>query len=354
MTIEEFERGQNEKDGSLSNTDNTSLDDNDGDSSIAITAIGQYVRNINGKIQVTSESTGTLISLELPFAHSHPPPPVEDPRKLRNLFHPTSRPSRGAPITTLSPPSKNLKPINRSSIGASSTNPFLVSESAKVVHRQSRTLSSESTSPTLGSSLPSHRSSRPTPSTSPSPPLHSTIPKHRSSRGTPSPSSSPPSESAKPARRELGKRGNPANIQTQAFWERSDSPSPPPDKALPPRPDEHQHDHATTIPHSLGISPLSTVQESMDNNIESNSVSNLSILIADDDALAVRNLNERLSQWGHSVTTASDGQECHDRFELHSDKTDVILMELKVCHPTAEHLPLIQDSSSLPNLDAWR
>ncbi|CAD6500859.1 BgTH12-06564 [Blumeria graminis f. sp. triticale] len=56
----------------------------------------------------------------------------------------------------------------------------------------------------------------------------------------------------------------------------------------------------------------------------------INILVADDDLNSLRMLEEKLTQMGHSVSVARDGQECHDRFALNPANTDVILMELKM------------------------
>ncbi|TVY84351.1 Phytochrome-like protein [Lachnellula suecica] len=56
----------------------------------------------------------------------------------------------------------------------------------------------------------------------------------------------------------------------------------------------------------------------------------LNVLIADADYTSLRMLDERLSQFGHTVDIASDGQECHDRFASNPSKFDVILMDLNM------------------------
>ncbi|RDW85559.1 hypothetical protein BP5796_03884 [Coleophoma crateriformis] len=61
------------------------------------------------------------------------------------------------------------------------------------------------------------------------------------------------------------------------------------------------------------------------------SMHNLNVLIAEDDPISLRALDERLSQWGHTVEIASNGQECYDRFmALSPSGVDVILMDLKM------------------------
>jgi CheY-like chemotaxis protein len=60
------------------------------------------------------------------------------------------------------------------------------------------------------------------------------------------------------------------------------------------------------------------------------SPAHLEILIADSDIDSMRILDEKLSERGHTVDFAHDGQEGHDRFASNPGKFDVILMELKV------------------------
>jgi CheY-like chemotaxis protein len=46
-------------------------------------------------------------------------------------------------------------------------------------------------------------------------------------------------------------------------------------------------------------------------------------------------IEKKLSQYGHSVIVASDGQEAHDKFVtsgIGAAAVDVILMDLKVCY----------------------
>ena len=62
-------------------------------------------------------------------------------------------------------------------------------------------------------------------------------------------------------------------------------------------------------------------------------LANLNVLIAEADPLNLRMSDERLSQWGHVMDIACDGQECHDRFAANPSKFDVILMDLKVWSP---------------------
>ncbi|TLD29837.1 sensor histidine kinase/response regulator [Venturia nashicola] len=347
--IEALEDGQDEIE--LARENQTVEEDSD----LAIAAIGAYVKQRNGKIQVTNEPTGTLFSLELPFEHVPPRVQSEDPRRIRNIFHlPASRTPRDAADSN----SKSLAPIDRSAIGPPSTNPFINSQSAQhlvqisqsLVNGQPRPPSSENASPPEVS-YRINRSSRPTPSTSPSPPVRTEMPNHhRSSRGSPSRTPSPPLEAAKPIRRQSKRSQNTATHQTQQLqqiWDRSDSPSPPPNKALPAPPIAAKADAFPATPvrqenfplppgrleersSSLsGNTLLSTVQEDFHNKTKPNAIWKLNILIADDDPHSVHTLDEKLSKWGARCTLSSDGQECHDRFEMTPDKFDVILMELK-------------------------
>lgn len=56
----------------------------------------------------------------------------------------------------------------------------------------------------------------------------------------------------------------------------------------------------------------------------------LNVLIAEDDPISLRMLEEKVSLLGHNVDTACDGQECHSRFVSNPSKFDVILMDLEV------------------------
>jgi hypothetical protein len=241
MTMGEFERGQDNKKWPVPTIDTTpSLDGTDAAFSVDITAIGQYIRSLNGIIQVTSEpGAGTIFSLELPFDHS----PLVNPRKPRQLFLPTSR-------TSIVPP------------------------------------------------------------TSPSPPPKSPNPMHKDVR----------------------RQGDRVTNQAHASWQtvpRSSSLPPPLHKALPARPS--QQDHILNAPSPLGVFPHAT-QSKVESETNRRSFSSLNSLIADDAPLRRQVLDERLSQWGHTVDVTCDGQDCHDRFASNVDKFDIILMDLKVCH----------------------
>lgn len=308
-----------------------------------------------------NEPTGTLFSLELPFEHVAPLVQTEGPRKLRNIFHhPSSRTPSDAANTN-----RSSKTTDRLAFAAPPTNPFLGSQSTQqlvhpsqpFVHRQSRAPSPESPS----SPATDHRtrqSTRATPSTSPSPHLRVEMSnQYHSSRGSSSPPPSPPLESAKPIRRQSKRLQIPPTRQIQQqqqqqVWDRSDSPSPPPNKALPVPPvaaredafpaASGKQDNFPLPPGRLeerssslsGNTLLSTVQEDSHNITKPNTPLKLNVLIADDDPLSVRTIDEQLSKWGARCTTSSDGQECHDRFEMTPDNFDVILIELKV-RPTS-------------------
>ncbi len=88
-TARDFEQPQYDNHSPVRSTDTTPrLDETDD-----VTAISQYVRNMNGQIQVTSElGKGTTFSVELDFKH-----PVKRPRKIRNLFLPSLRSQQGPP-----------------------------------------------------------------------------------------------------------------------------------------------------------------------------------------------------------------------------------------------------------------
>ncbi|KAE9974542.1 hypothetical protein BLS_003093 [Venturia inaequalis] len=324
------------------------------DSGLAIAAISAYVKQRNGKIQVTNDSTGTLISLELPFEHVPPPVQAGDPRRLRNIFQQTS---------SRSPRGRGLKPLDRSAMGPTSPSPFSASQSTKYLVHPSQPLGLRQTSVLSSESLPdvrsrTSRSSRTTRSTSPPPPLHPEMPNHsRSSRGSPSSSPSPPMEFAKPVRRLSKRIQSPVTHQPQQqhqqqqqqMWDRADSPSRPPNKALPAPPGAPRADSLTLVSlrqddfplppvrrieersSTLSGNPLlSPVREDFQNKTKQNGQSKMNVLIADDDPHSVRALDESLSKWGARCTLSGDGQECHDRFEIAPDNFDVILMELKL------------------------
>lgn len=205
------------------------LDDASGGLSVDITAIGQYVRSLDGQIHVTSEAgKGTIFSIELDFEH-----PPERPRRLRNLF-------RSSPLSPQGP-------------------------------------------------LPS-------------------LPRPRTPRLT---------HDDLQGRNEVN--GNASDL----FSTRSSS-LPLVHKTLSPKPmvdDQSLRDLQIKRP----LSPYpATINQSQ------NSLANLNLLIAEAEPQNLRILDERLSQWGHVVDIASDGQECHDRFAANPSKFDVILMDMKV------------------------
>lgn len=114
-----------------------------------------------------------------------------------------------------------------------------------------------------------------------------------------------PSPSLKPS---------PNNGQKKVDFERSPNGS--------PRAYEHAVSHYGT--NGSPPSPLSDIGNGYSTPVH------LNVLIADGDSMSLRMLDERLSQFGHTVDIASDGQECHDRFAANPSKFDVILMDLRV------------------------
>jgi len=54
----------------------------------------------------------------------------------------------------------------------------------------------------------------------------------------------------------------------------------------------------------------------------------MNILIIDDDALILRTLALHLEAEGHTVTTAKDGSEAHDRIENSRTRQDLIICDL--------------------------
>jgi CheY-like chemotaxis protein len=101
-TARDFEQPQYDNHSPVPPTDTTPrLDETDD-----ITSISQYVRNLNGQIQVTSElGKGTTFSVELDFKH-----PVKRPRKIRNLFLPSLRSSPQGPPPSGPPPRSPRSP----------------------------------------------------------------------------------------------------------------------------------------------------------------------------------------------------------------------------------------------------
>lgn len=57
---------------------------------------------------------------------------------------------------------------------------------------------------------------------------------------------------------------------------------------------------------------------------------NMHVLVAESDPKTLRALDERLSQYGHTVDIASGGQDAHAQFVANPLKIDVILMDLDV------------------------
>lgn len=64
---------------------------------------------------------------------------------------------------------------------------------------------------------------------------------------------------------------------------------------------------------------------------DNESTGGLKVLVAEANPATLRMLDERLSQWGHHVDIASDGQECHGQFVADPSKVDVIIMDIEVC-----------------------
>jgi hypothetical protein len=247
MTMGEFQRGQNNKNWPIPTMDTTpSLDGTDeAVLSVEITAIGQYIRSLDGIIQIMSEpGSGTIFSLELAFEHA----PVMKLRKPRSMFLSTPRKSIGPPPKGPSPP-----PIK---------SPIRVSEESRM-------------------------------------------------RG-----------------------GDGATDPSRAYF-RGESPQSsglsPPSYTQLHTSSTSQHDREDSVSNPMRALPH-IVQDNVD-GLKRHSHSRLNILVADGDFFVLQTLDEKLSQWGHSVTTASDGQVCHDRFASNTDKFDIILMDLKVCHP---------------------
>lgn len=199
------------------------LDDVSGGLSVDITAIGQYVRSLDGQIHVTSEvGKGTIFSIELDFEH-----PPEKPRKLRNLFRSSPRSPQGPLPSLPRPRTPMLTPddANGSALGSLSTR--------------------SSNLPLVGKNL-----------------------------------------TLRPMGDDLSQRDSQSKRPSSPYLAAS--------------------------------------------NHSQNSLANLNVMIAETDPLNLRILDERLSQWGHVIDIASDGQECHDRFAANPLKFDVILMDMKV------------------------
>jgi hypothetical protein len=64
------------------------------------------------------------------------------------------------------------------------------------------------------------------------------------------------------------------------------------------------------------------------------SLVHLNILAAEDNPIILRQTKKRLSQRGHDISLACDGQECHDIYVSNLEGIDVILMDLDVSATT--------------------
>ncbi len=243
-TVAEFEKGTDT---------NLSPDETDGALDVDIPTIGQYVRSLNGQIEVTSElETGTIFSLELPFEIAEP----RIPPAPANLCQPSTR-SRTSSPPSPSPPLKDPKPVQKETrrrLEATSQSPWTIS------------------------------------------PRSSSL------------------------------------LQTE--------------KALTQRP--RVYDQPPNVSQPRG--ELTNGHQNGANETRS-SLANLSVLVAEDDPVNLRILEERLSQWGHTVDIACDGQECHDRFAANWLNIDVILMDTQVISVNAENgddVPLMLTSTRCP------
>ncbi|QDS75788.1 hypothetical protein FKW77_000003 [Venturia effusa] len=342
--VETLEDGQDEEEQILNRNAGE-------DSGMAIAAIGTYVKRYHGKIQVTNEPTGTLFSLELPLHRTNPPLTAEDSRRTRKIFQ---LPSSRAPRGILHVDSRISRPSDRSAIGSASTNPFLTSQSTQqlVQPPQPQEPPSRGLIP-VDLDQQSHRTARQHPSTSPPPPLHAQTPQHyQLSQDLPFSTSSSSLGSAHPVRSQSKKTSSPQNHypqHQQQIWTRSESPSPPPNKALPDPPATAR---AITLPAAppregsplpqpgrseerssslSGNTLLNIVQDDAHSITKLVTLPKLKMLLADEDLVAARTLEEKLSKWNAKCIIASDGQECHDRFEMTPNEFDVVLMELKAC-----------------------
>jgi CheY-like chemotaxis protein len=187
------------------------------------------------------------------------------------------------------------------------------------------------------------------PLVNPRKPRHLFLPTSRTSIVPPT-SHSPLSKSPNPMHKEIRRQSERAINQAQPTWQtipQSSSIPPPSHKALPARPSQHEHVINGSSP--LGTFPHAS-QENVGSEVNRHSFSNLNILIADDDPLSRRILDEQLSQWGHAVDITCDGQDCHDRFASNIDKYDIILMDLKV-YPS---FPSNPDYSLEKSVDGFR
>lgn len=278
ITIAEFESGQKKKKWAVPVMDTTpSIGETDGVLSVGVTAISEYIRSLDGIIQITSDpGTGTIFSLELSFEHS----PLSKPRTHDGFATTPQPPVRQS--ASPSPPLKSPKPM------------------AKVSRRRGDQAINQMQSSWDPSPRSSSLSSPPDKALPVRPGQHNHVPNGSYPRGV-SPGV-------------LGQRDHALHVSAR--------------ETLPGR--SHRHEHALTVPRPREVSHQ-TSHENMYKEGNRHDHSNLNILIADNDTFGLRILNERLSQWGHSVQSASDGLQCHDRFAL--NPADVVLIELNVSTP---------------------
>jgi predicted SnoaL-like aldol condensation-catalyzing enzyme len=156
----------------------------------------------------------------------------------------------------------------------------------------------------------------------PAPPKHLALPNHQ-----PSPKS--------PARPRTMESHTLRRAASAAPSNKSDSPSPPRLNGGSVR-GGGAYDHAVS---QYGGSQYDTAQSSVSGR--ASTPPRLSILVAEDDPISLRMLDEKLSGLGHTVDIASNGQECHSQFASNQAKVDVILMDLEVCTPIFEKSQLL-------------
>ena len=118
---------------------------------------------------------------------------------------------------------------------------------------------------------------------------------------------------------DMNLNGSQRKVETKPFSPRSTSLLS--DSGIGPSPQPYNYDTIEEI----------ASQDSYPDNQSDTAPISLNVLVAEEDPMSLKVLDERLSQLGHNVDFAYDGQECHDRFASNPSKIDVILMELKVC-----------------------
>lgn len=90
------------------------------------------------------------------------------------------------------------------------------------------------------------------------------------------------------------------------------------------------HDHALNRHNGSNIrSDTPPLSPNLNKDLQTASIQ-LNILIAEDDPICLRMLEEKVSLLGHKVDVASNGQECHSKFASNPLKYDIILMDLEV------------------------